>query len=305
MSSVITEPLGPRGRRRARMGTALALVVLAALLAVAVVRFANRGEFAGELWTIFIDFENEWPQYLLFGLGNTLRAAVAASVLSVAFGFALTLTRIARNPVASVLGRLWIDLVRTIPLVLLIFFCFVGLPQLDIGVSRFSALVLALVLYNSAVLAEVFRAGIASLDRGQGEASSAIGLTYWQGMRLVILPQAVRRMIPAIIAQVATITKDTSLGYLIGFEELLRRARITGEFLPSNLLQGYIVASVIYFIVIYFISRAARKLEGKQRKKYGARRIEVAGGPEDLDAMGGGADEEEAVARDREVTTSA
>lgn len=305
MSSVITEPLGPRGRQRARVGTIVSLVLLAVLLAWAIVRFANQGEFDGRLWGEFVDVETAWPQFLFWGLGNTLRAAIAAASLSVFFGFALTLLRIAKNPIASWAGRVWIDLIRTIPLVLLIFFAFLGLPQLNVTISRFWGLVLALVLYNSAVLAEVFRAGIASLDRGQGEAASAIGLSYWQSMRLVILPQAIRRMIPAIIAQVATITKDTSLGYLIGFEELLRRSRILGEAPPSNQLQGYLVASVIYFIVIWFITRAARRLETKQRKKYGAGRIEVQGGPEDLDAMGEDADADAAVERDRQVTTSA
>lgn len=305
MSSVITEPLGPRGRRRARIGEIVAVVALVGFLIWAVFRFAAQGEFEPRLWEEFIDTETGWPQFLLRGLGNTVRAAATAAVLSIAVGFALTLLRIARNPLVSWAGRAWIDLVRTIPLVLLIFFTFLGLPQINITLSRFSALVLALVLYNSAVLAEVFRAGIASLDRGQGEAASAIGLTYWQSMRLVILPQAIRRMIPAIIAQVATITKDTSLGYLIGFEELLRRARVLGESPPTNLLQAYTVAAVIYFIVIWFITRAARRLETRQRRKYGAGRIEARGGPEDLDALGEEADEDEQAERQEKEPTSA
>ena len=305
MSSVITEPLGPRGRRRTRIGAAVAVAAFAALFIWAVLRFLAEGEFSGRLWGEFADVGTGWPQFLLFGLGNTIRAAITASILSIAIGFALTLLRIARNPVASLVGRVWIDLVRTIPLVLLIFFAFLAMPQLGMSVTRFWALIIALVLYNSAVLAEVFRAGIASLDRGQSEAAYAVGLTYWQGMRLVILPQAVRRMIPAIIAQVATITKDTSLGYLIGFEELLRRARILGEAPPSNLLQGYLVASIVYFFVIWLITRAARRLETQQRRKYGARRIEVAGAPEDLDALGEDADDDELAARQAEVPTSA
>lgn len=305
MSSVVTEPLGPRGRRRARIGELAAVVVLIGFLVWAGFRFAAEGEFDPRLWEEFVDTETGWPQFLLWGLGNTVRAAATAAVLSIVVGFALTLLRIARSSVIGWAGRLWIDLVRTIPLVLLIFFTFLGLPQAGVTLSRFWALVLALVLYNSAVLAEVFRAGIASLDRGQGEAASAIGLTYWQSMRLVILPQAVRRMIPAIIAQVATITKDTSLGYLIGFEELLRRARILGEAPPSNLLQAYTVAAIVYFFVIWLITRGARRLETRQRRRYGAGRIEARGGPEDLDAMGEEADADEQAERDARVPTSA
>jgi glutamate transport system permease protein len=305
MSAVITEELGPRGQRRVQIATTVALVGLAALAVFTVYRFWVEGELDPELWAQFVDFEAGWPRFLLEGLLNTFRAAIAASIGSIIVGFALALTRISRNPVARWSARMWIDLVRTLPLVLLIFLCFFGLPQLGTNVSAFTGLVLALVLYNSAVLAEIFRAGILSLDRGQSEAASAIGLTYWQSMGLVILPQAVRRMIPAIIAQVATITKDTSLGYLIGFEEFLRRARALGQAPPNNDLQAFMVAALVYFIVIYFISRAARRLETQQRKKYGAGRIEVAGGPEDLDAMGEDADEDEAVERDRKVPTSA
>ncbi len=304
MSSVITEPLGPKGLRKVRLANYAALAFIAVILIFAFLRFSSRGEFSPELWLQFVDFEVGWPGFLLYGLYNTVRAALVAAVLSVAFGFAFALTRIARNQVAVWLSRIWIDLVRTIPLVLLIFLTFFGLPQLGYNAGPLTALVLALTLYNSAVLAEIFRAGILSLDRGQKEAASAIGLNYWQGMRLVILPQAVRRMVPAIVAQIATITKDTSLGFLIGFEEFLRRASALGQASPNNVLQAFVVASLIYFIIIYFISRFAKRLEGKSRKKYGASRIQVAGGPEDLDALGGDADEEEAQESEKQVATS-
>lgn len=306
MSSVITEPLGPRGRRRTRIGTIAAVVVGIGLLIFAVFRFAADGQLEADLWTPFIDFESGWPQFLFVeALWGTLSAAIVAAIGSVAAGFALALARIARNAVTRTVMRLYIDFVRTIPLILLIFLVFLGVPQaLGLNLSRFNSLVIALVLYNSAVLAEIFRAGILSLPKGQSEAASAIGLTYWQSMRLVILPQAVRRMIPAIVAQIATITKDTSLGFLIGYQELLRTAQTLGQNFRNN-LQAYFVASIVYFIIISLISRAARRLERQQRKKYGAGRIEVEGGPEDLDAMGEEADEEEAAEREKETATSA
>jgi glutamate transport system permease protein len=137
------------------------------------------------------------------------------------------------------------------------------------------------VAYNSAVLGEVFRAGILSLDRGQGEAASAIGLSYWQGMRLVILPQALRRMVPAIVSQLVTLLKDTALGFIIGYEELLRRGQLTDIFNP---LQPLMVASAMYVAVNFTISRIARWLEVRQRRRLGAGSIDVAG-VEDLAAM--------------------
>ena len=310
MSSVLIEPLGPRGERRVRIATIIALVLLVAFLAWAVLRFANRGEFDPDLWAQFVDFvevgwSNSWTYFLLLGLLNTVSAAIVAAIGSVIFGFVLALVRLARNAPAKWFARIWIDLVRTLPLVLLIFLTFFGLPQVGINVSAFTGLVSALILYNSAVLAEIFRAGILSLDRGQREAASAIGLTYWQSMRLVILPQAVRRMIPAIVAQVATITKDTSLGFLIGYQEFLRRAGSLGQAPPNNNLQAFVVAALVYFVLIYGITKFARKLEGKQRKKLGARRLEMAGAPEDLDALGEDADDDEQAERRPEVATSA
>ena len=304
MSSVITEELGPRGKKRVHRATIVAVVAGLALLAFILWRFLVTGQLAPELWAEFVNFEVEWPQFLLAGLGYTLRAAITATVISIVVGFALTLLRISQTTTVGIVAKGYINLVRTVPLVLLIFLTFLGFPQLFFNVDAFTALVMALVLYHSAVLGEVFRAGIASLDRGQSEAASAIGLTYWQGMRLVILPQAVRRMTPAIIAQVATIIIDTSLGFLIGYSELLRRAESLGRNRPDNTLQAYLVASLLYFIVIYFITRMARRLEIQQRKKFGAGKIQ-AEGAEDLDAMGGEADDDEAAERDAKVPTSA
>ena len=187
-----------------------------------------------------------------------------------------------------------------IPLLLAIFAVFLGLPALGLDVSRYVALVTALTLYNSAVLAEIFRAGVLSLDRGQTEAAQAIGLRYWPMMRIVILPQAVRRMIPAIVAQLATVTKDTSLGFVISYSEFLRQGQSLGQPFPypdgtpkpENELQTYVVVAVVYWIVIYLMSRLARRLEVRQRRKLGAGRLEVGGGLEDIEAFAEDADED-------------
>ena len=124
--------------------------------------------------------------------------------------------------------------------------------------------VLALVAYNGAVLGEIFRAGILSLDPGQTEAAYAVGLGYWQAMFLVVVPQAARRMIPAIVSQLVTLLKDTSLGFVITYEEFLRRGEITGEFC-KNLLQTYIVVALLYIVVNFTLSQTARRLEVRQR----------------------------------------
>src|SRR5207248_11793943 len=136
--------------------------------------------------------------------------------------------------------------------------------------------VLALVAYNAAVLGEIFRAGILSLDPGQGEAAAAIGLAYWQAMLLVIIPQAARRMVPAIVSQLVTLLKDTSLGFVVTYEEFLRRGEIAGEF-GKNLMQTYLVIAAVYMVINLALSRTARRLEVRQRRRYSAGAISVAG----------------------------
>lgn len=291
MSSILTEDLGPRGRRRIRIATAASVVLIAAALVFAGLRFWQEGILAWNQWEPFTVRLN--LGFLLEGLLNTFRAALFAAVLALALGFAIALSRLSRTWPMRWAARAYVELFRSIPLLLLIFAVFFGLPASGINVSPFWALVAALTVYNSAVLAEIFRAGILSLDRGQTEAAKAIGLRYWQQMRLVILPQAVRRMIPAIVAQLATLTKDTALGFVIGYEEFLRRGQNFAEF-ANNLLPSYIFVAVVYFVLIYLLARLARRLEIQQRRRYGGGKIAVGGGLEDLEALAEDADEAEA-----------
>lgn len=287
MSNVLIEELGPRGRRRAFIGSVVSGLLIAAALAFLIYRFQVNGILDLDQWQPFTAQVN--LGFLFEGLINTFRAAVVAALLSIAFGFLLALGRLARSTPLRWVSRLYVELFRSVPLLIMIFAAFLGLPELGIEVSRYTALVAALTAYNSAVLAEIFRAGILSLDRGQTEAAQAIGLSYWQQMRIVILPQAVRRMTPAIVAQLATITKDTALGFVIAYEEFLRRGQSFAEF-ANNLLPSYIFVAIVYFILIYVLSRLARRLEVQQRRKLGASRMQVGGGLEDLEALGEDAD---------------
>jgi len=294
VTAVLTEELGPRGRRRVQIAKLIALVFLLALAVWIIQRAAVTGNFEPRLWEQFVDFEEGWPQFLLTGLLNTLRAAATAMVFATLIGFVMALGRLALNAPVRWAARTYVELFRTIPVVLFIFFAYFGLQDLGVGwVTALWGVVIGLTAYNSAVLAEIFRAGILSLDRGQSEAAYTIGLTYWQAMGLVILPQAVRRMTPAIVAQLATLTKDVSLGFLIGYEEVVRRGRILGEGSPSNLLQAYLVVGIIYFIVIFMLSRIARRLEVRQRRKYGAGKMAGGAGLEDIEVLGEEADIDE------------
>jgi glutamate transport system permease protein len=303
MSSVLTEDLGPRGRQRVQIATWISLAVVLAIVAFVIYRIAVTGNFAPELYEQFINLDEGWLQFVIAGLGNTIKAALIAMVFATAIGFFFALARIAKNPISRALARAYIDVFRSIPLLLLILFGFFGIQQF-VDISQLTGLVIGLTLYNSAVLAEIFRAGILSLSKGQSEAASSLGMTYWQSMQLVILPQAVRRMIPAIVAQLATLTKDTSLGFVIGYEEALRRAGALAQAPPSNQLQAFVFAGILYFIVIFALSRIARRLEVRSRKRYGAAKMEGGAGLEDIEALGEEADEDVLAERELETAVS-
>ena len=157
-------------------------------------------------------------------------------VLAMAVGGLLAVARLSRRRWLSLPAGAWVELFRGLPLLLLILFIFLGLPAAGVTVSTFWALVAGLTLYNSAVLGEIFRAGILSLPKGQTEAAYSIGLRRGQTLRLILIPQAVRRMLPALISQLVTLLKDTSLGFVIAYAELLRTGRNAVEFLGGPLL---------------------------------------------------------------------
>ena len=276
----LADELGPRGRRRVRIATAVCGVLVLGLLGVAIRRLDDKGQLLWEKWEPF----TQWSvmKFLLLGLRNTVVAALVAMVLAMLLGAVLALLRLARTAPLRWFAAGFVEFFRGVPLILLIFFSYSGLRAQGLDISPYQALVLALAVYNGAVLGEVFRAGIRSLDRGQSEAALALGLSYWQTMLLVVIPQAVRRMVPAIVSQLVTLLKDTSLGFLITYDELLRRSRSTGEFF-NNVLQTTVVVALMYIAVNVALSRLARRLEVRQRRRLGGAPVLVVGA-EDLNA---------------------
>jgi glutamate transport system permease protein len=278
---LLGDALGPRGRRRVRLGTAISTVALAGLVAVAVHRLDAKGQLAWKQWEPLT--RRSVLTFLWHGLLATLEAAGAAMVLATVLGIGLALLLLSRLAPVRWASLAVLEFFRGVPLLLFIFFTFFGLPKYGIHISPFRALVLALSIYNAVVLGDIFRAGILSLDPGQTEAARAIGLTHWQAMRLVVLPQGIRRMIPAAVSQLVTLLKDTSLGYAITYEELLRRSRSTGEFF-HNPLQTTAFVAVVYIVVNFGLSQVARWLEIRQRRRLGASRVMVLGA-EDLSTL--------------------
>jgi His/Glu/Gln/Arg/opine family amino acid ABC transporter permease subunit len=228
-------------------------------------------------------------RFILEGFLVNLQIAAIAMVFSLIFGLGLALLRISRTRVVSTPAGMWIDLWRNLPLVLVILYLVVAMPQSwriayedavpsffpeALQTGRVFAALLALVLYNSAVLAEIMRAGINSLDRGQGEAAAALGLSYAQRMRIVILPQGLRRMVPATISQLITLNKDTTLVSIIAIQEVMRHARIVSgqNFfggVQAPLLQVLIFVGALFIAVNLTLSRLSRRLEIRERERTG------------------------------------
>ena len=199
--------------------------------------------------------------FLLDGLYYTIALSVTAILISIILGLLVALPGLASQRPARVVNRVYVELVRAVPILVLILWVYYGLPQVaDISISVFWAGVLALAISDSAFQAEIFRAGIQSIDRGQHEAAHSISLSYVDKMRYVILPQAIKRILPALGNQLVYMLKMSSLVSVIGMEELTRRANelVVTEYRP---LEIYTVLVLEYLVLILVVSAAVRWFE--------------------------------------------
>ncbi|WP_216895261.1 amino acid ABC transporter permease [Nocardia alni] len=249
---------GPRARRRIRIATALSLLALAALAAFVIRQFAAHGQLDASQWRSY----TLWPidNYLLGGAESTLLVTVVAAALAFPFGAALALMRLGRSRIPRFLARGYTELFRALPLLLLLYLFLFGLPRLGLTLSPFWQLVVPIALTNAAVVAELVRAGVAALDRGQGEAAASLGLSHWQSMRYVVLPQAIRRLVPALVSQLVRLLKDSTLGYVVSYLELLHRAQVLGEY-NHTVLSAYLVAAAVFVVVNVGLGNVADRLE--------------------------------------------
>lgn len=199
--------------------------------------------------------------FLLDGLYFTIALSLTAILISITVGLIIALPGLARSRASRSINRVYVEIVRAVPILVLILWVYYGLPQIaDISISVFWAGVLALAISDSAFQAEIFRAGIQSIDRGQHEAAHSISLNYWDKMRFVILPQAIKRILPALGNQLVYMLKMSSLVSVIGMQELTRRANelVVTEYRP---LEIYTILVIEYLVLILFVSAAVRALE--------------------------------------------
>jgi glutamate transport system permease protein len=213
-ASVLFDAPGPRTVARHRLYTVASLVALAALVAFAIWTMYDAGQLEYALWEPFVT--PEYLEYILTdGLLKTLQMAFFSIIFAVVFGLAFGVAKLSDHEWVRRPAWLVVEFFRAVPVLLLMVFAFYMLAIGDGPLSSFWCVVIALTLYNGAVLAEVFRAGINAVPSGQGEAAYAIGMRKSQVMTTVLLPQAVKIMLPAIISQMVVALKDTSLGYYI------------------------------------------------------------------------------------------
>ena len=261
MTSVLYDVPGPKARRISLIGSVIGVILIAGLLAFAIFTLSQQGIFEAQRWAIFGQAD-VWS-LILDGIGATLGAAAIAAVIAFPLGLLLCLMRISDVAWIRVPTRIVLEFFRGMPVVLMMLFVL-----LVFATSPFIAVVAGLVLYNAAIFAEIIRAGIQSLPKGQREAGLAIGLTSFQSRLTVELPQAIRRMLPSLVAQLVVLLKDTSLGYIVAYGELLRAVQVMADFLgPQFLFPVFFVAAAIYIAINLAVSRLAIWIERHGSKK--------------------------------------
>ncbi|MEC3974003.1 amino acid ABC transporter permease [Amycolatopsis sp. H20-H5] len=266
MSNVLFDVPGPKARVRHRMLAVLGVLIILAVLAFIVYRFYDSGQFAAKKW--------EWLQYkqvqedLVSAIVATLEAFALGAVLALIFGSVFAAGRLSDHKWIRGIAVTIVEFFRAIPLLVLMSVFYYGLPIIGVKTTPLIAVVLGLTLYNGSVLAEIFRAGVQALPKGQSEAAYALGMRKTRVMFSVLLPQAIRSMLPTIISQLVVLLKDTALGFLITYQELLYYARFIGsqgEF-GRPIVPTTILVAAIYIIMCLLLTALATYLEKRNRR---------------------------------------
>ena len=249
----------PQAQAVTRALSALAAAALLALAAGIVFRFHNAGQLDARFWNFFA-WSTTWS-FLGEGLLGTMASAAMAAVIALGLGLVLMLGRLAPLRLLRWPSVAAIEFLRGTPTLLLIYVCFLVLPQIGIKLSTYWMLTLPIALSTAAVVAEVYRAGVLAVPRGQTDAARSLGLREAQVFFSIVFPQALRYIVPALVAQLVIVVKDTTFGYVVTYGELMQNAKV----LIANyhaLVPVYLVVAVLYCLVNYAISKASQRLGG-------------------------------------------
>jgi len=203
-------------------------------------------------------------KFLLQGFGVTLLVAFISIVLSFIIGGAIGTARYAKIPVVSQVLAVGVEIIRNLPLLLIIFFIYFALPEVGLKLPVTTAAIVALTIFESAMLSEIIRSGLNSVEKGQIEAARSSGLGYVQTIRYIVMPQALRRMVPPIVSQFISLLKDTSLAVVISLPELTHNAQIIYGQKDAYVIPMILILTLMYFTVNYILSIIAGRLEVKR-----------------------------------------
>lgn len=275
--AVLFDAPGPRARLRHNILTGVGALLTLFVLYLVWRKLSETGQLEADKWTPFLTAD-AWREYLLLGLWGTLRAAAVAVVLAMIFGLVFGMGRLAESaPIRWVCGGV-VEFFRAVPVLLMMIFLSIYFAQNDILTSEtrpFAAVVIALTLYNGSVVAELVRSGVHSLPRGQSEAGLSVGLTPFQTLRLIQLPQAITAMLPALIGQLVVALKDTALGSVIIYGELLTWSKNLGS-AYANIVPAYLFAALLFIVINYLLTRLAAAVQQRLERR-GTSVITVAG----------------------------
>ncbi|EKF24098.1 amino ABC transporter, permease, 3-TM region, His/Glu/Gln/Arg/opine family domain protein [Mycolicibacterium hassiacum DSM 44199] len=247
--------------------TAATVVVTAAVIVWVLSRLADKGQLTAAKWEPFLT-ANLWKTYLLPGLQGTLTAAAVSIVLALVLGVALGVGRLSTHALIRWPCAVVIEFFRAVPVLIMMIFAYFLYAFYGVFPSRYLALagvITGLTLYNGAVIAEIVRAGVHALPRGQTEAALAMGLTWGQTLRTILLPQAITSMLPVLVSQLVVVLKDTAIGYQITFLELVRQGKQIGASY-SNYIPALIVVAALMIGINFALSALATRLEVRMRR---------------------------------------
>ena len=248
------EEPGPKTRRAIQIGTAITVVALTLLIVWVLRLFANAGQLDAKYWSFF----TRWTTWLFLAMGllGTFEVALTAGVIAIVLGLVLMLMRTSTFPVLRGIARVITEFFRGVPSLLLIYFFFLVIPKFGVKLSAFWMLAIPIGLAAAAVLAEVFRAGMNAVPKGQTEAALSIGMRPFRVKTKIVFPQAIKIVIPSLISQLVVVVKDTTVAYVVSYPDMLQNARV----LITNydaLVSTYFVVAIIYILINYGVNQLA------------------------------------------------
>ncbi|OFE16485.1 amino acid ABC transporter permease [Humibacillus sp. DSM 29435] len=261
---VLFDAPGPKARRRHAILTVVGIVIALAIAWLVLRKMGEANQLEKSLWTPFVTDPEVWTQYLLTGLWGTIKAAALSVVFAGIFGLVFGMGRLSGNRWISGLCGAVVEFFRSVPVLIMMVFAYFGYfatsDLVSASTAPLASVVLALTLYNGSVIAELVRSGVFSLPSGQREAGLSIGLSPSQTLRSIQLPQALTAMLPALVGQLVVVLKDTALGVVITYPELLNAAKTLGS-AYANTVPAYIVAALIFIVINYALTRVAAAVE--------------------------------------------